>query len=77
MYFLKIASTLIVGHYDTWRKVAGSSPVQVDFFNLLNPSSRTMAVGSTQEWEPGIFLGGRERPASKANNLTAICEPIV
>jgi hypothetical protein len=31
---------------------AGKSPVQVpdevDFFNLPNPSSRTMALGSTQ-----------------------------
>jgi hypothetical protein len=26
---------------------------------------------------PGTFLGGKERPARKADNLTAICEPIV
>jgi hypothetical protein len=25
----------------------------------------------------GIFLGGKARPARKADNLTAICEPIV
>jgi hypothetical protein len=31
-----------------------------------------MALGSTQ---PGIFLGGKGRPARKADNLTAICEP--
>jgi hypothetical protein len=24
-----------------------------------------------------IFLGGKERPERKADNLTAICEPIV
>jgi hypothetical protein len=36
-------------HYATSRKVAGSSPDEVDFFfNLPNPSSRTMALGSTQ-----------------------------
>jgi hypothetical protein len=35
------------GHYATSRKVAGSSP-DVDFFNLPNPSSRTVAQGSTQ-----------------------------
>jgi hypothetical protein len=36
-------------HYATSRKVAGSSPNEVDFiFNLPNPSSRTMALGSTQ-----------------------------
>jgi hypothetical protein len=27
---------------------AGSSPDEVDFFNLPNPSSRTMVLGSTQ-----------------------------
>jgi hypothetical protein len=27
---------------------AGSSPDEVDFFNLHNPSSRTVALGSTQ-----------------------------
>jgi hypothetical protein len=35
-------------HYATSRKVAGSSPDEVDFFNLPNSSSRTMALGSTQ-----------------------------
>jgi hypothetical protein len=35
-------------HYATRRKVAGSSPDEMDFFNLRNPSSRTMDLGSTQ-----------------------------
>jgi hypothetical protein len=36
-------------HYATSRKVASSSPDGVDFFfNLPNPSNRTMALGSTQ-----------------------------
>jgi hypothetical protein len=31
-----------------------------------------------QKWVPGIFLGVKGgRPARKAENLTAICEPIV
>jgi hypothetical protein len=37
-----------------------------------------MALGSTQpltEMTTGIFLGGKERPTRKADNLTAICEP--
>jgi hypothetical protein len=37
-----------IAHYGTSRKVAGSSLDEVDFFNLPNPSSRTMALGSTQ-----------------------------
>jgi hypothetical protein len=35
-------------HYATSRKVAGLSTDEVDFFKLLNPSSRIMALGSTQ-----------------------------
>jgi hypothetical protein len=35
-------------HYATSRKVAGSNPDEVDFFNWPNPSSRIMALGSTQ-----------------------------
>jgi hypothetical protein len=50
------------------------------FFNLPNASSRTMTLGSTQpltEMSTGIFLGGKGRPARKADNLTDICESIV
>jgi hypothetical protein len=32
-------------HYATSRKVAGSSPVEMDFFNLPNPSSLITALG--------------------------------
>jgi hypothetical protein len=35
-------------HYATSRKVAGSSPYEVEFFSSPNPSSRTMTLGSTQ-----------------------------
>jgi hypothetical protein len=30
-----------------------------------------------RKWVPGIFLGGKGRPARGADNFTAICEPIV
>jgi hypothetical protein len=39
-----------------------------------------MALASTQpltEMSTRNIPGGKERPARKANNLTAICEPIV
>jgi hypothetical protein len=52
----------------------------VDFFNLPNPSSRTMALGSTQpltEMSTRNIPGGEGQPACKADNFTAICEPIV
>jgi hypothetical protein len=58
----------------------GSSPDQVDFFNLPNPSSRTMALGSTQfltEMSTRNLPGVKGRPARRTDNLTAICEPIV
>jgi hypothetical protein len=37
-----------LSHLTTSREVAGSSPDVMDFFNLPNPSIRTMALGSTQ-----------------------------
>jgi hypothetical protein len=55
-------------------------PDEVDFFNLPNPSSRTMALRSTQpltEMSTRNIPGGEGRPARKADNLTDICEPIV
>jgi hypothetical protein len=63
---------------------AGRSPVrvpdEVDFFNLPKPSSRTMALGSTQplrEMSTRNLPGGKKRPAHRADNLAAICEPNV
>jgi hypothetical protein len=67
-------------HYAASRKVAGSSPDEVDFLNWPNPSGRIMALGSTQpltemstrnkyKWRN---LGGNVRPARKADNLAAI-----
>jgi hypothetical protein len=68
-------------HYATSWNVAGSIPHEViEFFNLPNPSSRNMALGSTQplsELSTRILPGGTERPAREADNLTAICEPTV
>jgi hypothetical protein len=59
-------------------------PMRSIFFNLLNPSSRTMALGSTQPLTemntrnlPGGGEGGKGRPARRADNFTAICKPIV
>jgi hypothetical protein len=63
---------------------ARRSPVrvldEVDFFNLPNPSSRTMAQGSTQpltEMSTRNLPGNKKRPAHRADNLAAICEPNV
>jgi hypothetical protein len=64
----------------TSRKVAGSSPSEMDIFNSPNPSSRTMALGSTQpltEMSTRNLPGGKGRSARKVGDLTAICEPIV
>jgi hypothetical protein len=52
----------------------------VDFFNSPDPSSRTMALGSTQpltEMSTRDLPVGKGQPARKADNLTTICEPIV
>jgi hypothetical protein len=48
-------------------------------WNLPNPSSRIMALGSTQpltEIGTSDLPGGKGRPERKADNLTSICEPI-
>jgi hypothetical protein len=47
-------------------------------FNLPNPSGGTMALGSTTpltEMSTRNLPGGKKRPAHRADNLTAICEP--
>jgi hypothetical protein len=56
------------------------SRVKWTFFSLPNPSSRTVALGSTQpltEMSIRYFAGGRKRPALRADNLAAISEPNV
>jgi hypothetical protein len=53
-------------------------PDEVDFFNLPNLSSRTMALGSTQpltEMSTRNLPGGKKRPVHRADNLASICEP--
>jgi hypothetical protein len=63
---------------------AGKSPVgvqdEVDFFNLPNPSSHIVALGSTQpltEMSTWNLPGGKKRPARRSDNIAAICEPNV
>jgi hypothetical protein len=66
-------------HYATSRKVAGSIPEDIGFFNWSNPCSRTVVLGSTQpltEISTRNLSGGIGLPTRKAD-LTAICEPIV
>jgi hypothetical protein len=60
---------------------AGRSPVrvpdEVDFFNLPNTSSCTVALGSTQpltEISTRNLSGSKKRPAHRADNLATICE---
>jgi hypothetical protein len=65
----------------TSRKVEGSIPDEVTgIFNLPNPPSSTMALGSTQplsEMNTSNLPGSKGRPASKADNLAASCKPTV
>jgi hypothetical protein len=49
-------------------------------FNLPNPSSHTVALGSTQprtEINTRNLHGGKKRAALRVDNLAAICEPNV
>jgi hypothetical protein len=50
-------------------------PDEVNFFNLPNTSSPTMALGLTQpltEMSTRKFLGGKKQPAFSADNIAAI-----
>jgi hypothetical protein len=68
-------------YYPTSLNVAGSIPDEViRFFNWPNPSNRIMALWSIQpmtEMSTRNHPGDKGRPPRKADNLTAICEPIV
>jgi hypothetical protein len=80
MYLTGTRKRIWLRHYATSREVAGSIPVVIAFFNSLNTSSRIMALGPTQpltEMSTRNLSGGKGRQARKADNLTAIYEPIV
>jgi hypothetical protein len=80
-YTLESIHCLSLRHSTTSWKVAGSIHDEVmGVFNLYNPSSRTMTLGSTQpltEMSMRNLPGGKGQPARKADNITTICEPIV
>jgi hypothetical protein len=55
-------------------------PMRWIFFNLPNPSSNTMGLGSTQpltEMSTWNLPRGKGWPARRSDNLTNICEPTV
>jgi hypothetical protein len=63
---------------------AGMLPVRVldeaDFFNLPDPSTRTMALGSTQplpDMSTRNLPGGKKEQARRADNLATVYEPNV
>jgi hypothetical protein len=84
LFSYKVACGSVVGlgtMLQARKKVAGSIPDDViEFFSWPNPSSRTMVLGSTQpltEMSTRNLPGSKGWPAREADNLTAICEPIV
>jgi hypothetical protein len=51
----------------------------VEFFNLPNPSSRAMTLGSAQpltKTSTRNLPGDKKRPACRAGNLAAMCKPM-
>jgi hypothetical protein len=76
------------GTHLCWRLQAGRPWVRdpmkrMIFVDLNNPCARTRRWGVTQPLTDmstrsrKMFLRSRARPVRKADNLTAICEPIV
>jgi hypothetical protein len=82
---IQTAKQILRGSVVGWGTMqqAGKSRVpfsmrSLDFFNLPSPSSRTVALESTQPLTVMNIRSlprGKGRAARKADNLTAICEP--
>jgi hypothetical protein len=50
----------------------------LDFsIDLILPAALWVDLAPYRNLVPGIFLGRKGRPAREADDLTAICEPIV
>jgi hypothetical protein len=67
-------------HCATSQKIAGSSPNEVvGFFRFTSSYQPHCGPGvySASDKSTRNLSGGKRRPARKADNLTAICEPIV
>jgi hypothetical protein len=65
---------------ETEEKLNQFRSLVIGFFNLHNPSSRTMPLGSTQplkEMSTRGLPGDKGEPATKADNFTAICVPVI
>jgi hypothetical protein len=63
-----------------YRYVKFISANYYQYVSLPNPSSRTMALGSNQHlagMSTRNHPGAKKRPAHRADNLAAICEPNV
>jgi hypothetical protein len=80
---LRHAVAWCLRHCATSRKVAGSRPHEVnEFFQFTFRPHYALGVTepvtemSTRSGKI-MFLESRERPVRRADNLTAICEPIV
>jgi hypothetical protein len=65
----------LVEHYSTRRKVAGSIPDEVT--ELILAAGPGFDSGPNRNEYQESSWGVEERLARKADNLTAICEPIV
>jgi hypothetical protein len=68
-------------HYAASRMIAGLITDElIGILNSPNPFNRSMALRSTHpltEMSTRNFPGFKGRPVCKAENLTAICKPIV
>jgi hypothetical protein len=71
VYFIYLQKSSCLRYYAKSRRIVGSTPDEViGIFSWHNPSSRTMALGSTQpltEINTMNLTGGKVRPARKAD----------
>jgi hypothetical protein len=66
-------------HYATSHKVAGSRPDEVNAILpvALGPGADSISNRNEYQKQKNNASGGKERPARKADNLAAVCEPTV
>jgi hypothetical protein len=70
----------IITYTTNWNVTGSIANDVIGFLNSLNPSSRTMALGSIQSLTGMSAMNipeGKGRPVHNIDNFTAICDTIV
>jgi hypothetical protein len=75
-HFIRYGPTCM--QFNTWTQFIPINQI-IFWIDLMLPAALWPSdrLSLQQKWVPGIFLGGKGLLSRKADNLTAICGPIV